>query len=1069
MSYPYSYQLGIDLGSGSIGWFANILDENGIPSDILDKGTRIFSTGREDKGGEPLALNRRTQRSSRRRRDRNEAAKMKLIHLLTRKGLHPSDPQEIEALMLTKPYQLRAQAVSQRIKPYELGRVLVHLRQRRGFKSNRIADRNPNEKETTTQEGMNHLKEALNGRTLGEYLASCSQSAKSVRFRPQKEGSKNIYELYPQREMAIDELERIWSKQKEFHPQLTDELYAKVYDIIINQRPLKTPEPGYCALIKGEKRNRLADPLSQRVRILQEINSLQFNTYTELNTAEITTTERKELLELLTLEPSRKTSHRKSDGLIVWKNLRSKILKRELDLEFNLESEKRKGLKVDETAMLLAAKNTLGDRWFELRLEEQQDIIAHLIDDEDVDELIDYLRKQYTFTAEQAHATAKVNLPCGYARLSKQAMELILPFLEQGMVYSDACKSAGLDHSRRHEGELLKHLPYYGEVLEDTVLGGDTEHHTEEQPEGYYGRISNPTVHIGLNQLRKLVNELIKTYGRPKRIVVELARDLKHSPAELKKINARQTANAKIMDEAREQLHELNVKDSYDNRMKWKLWNEQRQDNSLNPLCPYTGTPISVDMLFSEAVQIEHILPYSRTFDNGPANKVIAARKSNQFKGNQSPYEAFSHSPGEYSWEDIIARSQHLPREKRWRFEANAMDKWESDDSENQPTRLLNDTRYLSRIALRYLKYICNDVMASNGRLTSILAHHWGLYKVIGDAKKNRDDNRHHTIDAFVLACTTPALVKQISTLSAKRREDEALDARKLLASCPLPWPKFEYDEFRRTILSTVVSHKPDHGDAKLAASEGRTSGKLHLEGNYGIIKKQGKGNEITVAKRIELVELDPKEKSIKEIANLQIRAALLEQYYALVSQNPTEAQLKQQWKQFLEFYSTETGTRRVRIHRTKEAITLRKIVHGESAYYRMVEAQANDRLEIYEYTNEKDKLEWKAEAISLFDAHHSDFIPKWREQHSDAKLALCLRKSDMVAMKIDNEWQIFIVTVTPKSLQVSFREHWYGGKSTDRKAVTKYPNTMRDTEIHKISVDILGRVHPARFRPVIS
>ena len=120
--------------------------------------------------------------------------------------------------------------------------------------------------------------------------------------------------------------------------------------------------------------------------------------------------------------------------------------------------------------------------------------------------------------------------------------------------------------------------------------------------------------------------------------------------------------------------------DSYENRVRLRLWEELNPDDPLDRRCPYTGEQIGLNSVFSAEVEIEHILPFSRTLDDGIGNKTLSMRHANRFKGQQTPFEAFSLSPKGYDWAEISTRAVNLPKNKSWRFNPDAMDRY--NDSE---------------------------------------------------------------------------------------------------------------------------------------------------------------------------------------------------------------------------------------------------------------------------------------------------------------------------------------------------------------------------------------------------
>ena len=134
-----TYRLAIDVGTNSVGWCALRLDASGAPSGIADMGVRIFHDSRDPQSGTSLAGDRRVARGARRRRDRYLKRRDRLMTALARHGLMPSDAAARKALEGLDAYELRARALDQALTPHETGRALFHLSQRRGFKSNRIA------------------------------------------------------------------------------------------------------------------------------------------------------------------------------------------------------------------------------------------------------------------------------------------------------------------------------------------------------------------------------------------------------------------------------------------------------------------------------------------------------------------------------------------------------------------------------------------------------------------------------------------------------------------------------------------------------------------------------------------------------------------------------------------------------------------------------------------------------------------------------------------------------------------------------------------------------------------
>lgn len=323
--------------------------------------------------------------------------------------------------------------------------------------------------------------------------------------------------------------------------------------------------------------------------------------------------------------------------------------------------------------------------------------------------------------------------------------------MRQGQKYHDAVESAGYTFSLKTKGILPEHydafinpetgdiyteLPYYGEALPKHVIGGTYAAADRGNPEVYYGKINNPTVHIALNQVRKLINKLVNRYGHPDEIVVELARELKLGKKQKEELNKELVQNTKENERIARELERLNVKDSYDNRMKYKLW-EDLSDNPLQRVCPFCGKPIGHADLFSDKFEIEHLLPFSRSYSDARTNKVISCRECNREKGNRSPWEAF-HTDG-VRWNEILARVENFstksdPKKSRAKkFREDAF-----EDLNDVLARMLTDTQYMAKIARQYLCFAAHPtkVRGIPGRLTAQLRHHWGLDSLYPDTQK---------------------------------------------------------------------------------------------------------------------------------------------------------------------------------------------------------------------------------------------------------------------------------------------------------------------------------------------
>jgi len=795
------YRLGLDIGTNSLGWAIWRLGEKG-PEEIVDMGVRIFPDGREPgKNGTPglsLAVNRRMARGMRRMRDRALRRKKVLVNELVRQELWPKEEGRFD-YSCWDPYKLRAKALRKRLEPAELGRILLHFAQRRGFKSNRKLDSGDDEM------GMNKkriaaLKEKLKSErfeTLGEYLNSRKKTG--ARFR---EGS----EFYPDRQLYIDEFRRIQEGQKEYFPKLG---WDDLYKILFSQRGLKPQVKGRCQFT-GEERARKCLPSSHRSRILQELANMRI---IDSHGGKISLSREEFSLVFEKLERQKSLTFSKLRTLL------------KVNRRFNLEDEKRKKLSGNDTSYELRKKDHFGDLWDDFDEKTQDDIVNEIVEAEEDSKLRDYLYR-YKLSSSQVEKIVKLTFPGGISRYSACFNRMCSRIMRRDCVgFAAACKTLGCDHrlpEGRGEAELL---PYYGEVLSESCIPHGAPNQNASEAE--FGKIGNPTVHITMNQLRRVVNPLIEKHGKPKEIVLETSRELKHGRKKVSEIIHQQTENRKYNEKLDKELKEdfSLTNPGPDDSDKLRYYKELKLKNS-TAFCPYCGKVIKAEDLFDSGIEVEHILPFLRTLDDGRNNKTIAHKKCNHSKGDKSPYEAFGHSPKGFNWQEICSRASYLPGGKRWRFDQDAMERFENNGF---IARQLTDNAYNAKAARRYLTAICHTdrVWGVACRQTAELRRQWGLNHILskkGDVN-NRSDHRHHAVDAAVIGLIDRSMIQSIA--EANSRSEGYLRRAKFKAP-PFPGGEEGRRRVAAVVKSIVPSFRPDHG----------SGGRLYKETAYGKIRK---------------------------------------------------------------------------------------------------------------------------------------------------------------------------------------------------------------------------------------
>jgi CRISPR-associated endonuclease Csn1 len=815
------YRLALDIGTTSIGWAAFRLNDENKPTAIIRAGVRIFGDGRNPEDGASLAVARRQARQMRRRRDRLLKRKQRMLEALVRFGFMPADATARRSLADMNPYQLRAEGLTRELMPHEFGRAVFHLNQRRGFKSNRKTDAKDNES-GALKKAIGDLRKQLAGvdggagfATVGALLWSRAKDGGMVRARYRetkvvkddgKTRTDKSYDLYIDRGMIAEEFDLLWSTQAKFNSGLySEEARHYIRDTLLHQRKLLPVKPGRCTLLPDQERAPLALPSAQIFRIVQEVNNLRVEQMDEDGVIgsprELDQSERKTLI--TALNSSEKVTFTKA----------KKLLKLPEAVAFNLESENRQFLKGNAVNHSFKKAGVDMAWWAGLERVQQDALVTLLLSVESELELLELLKTRFAVKEEQGEVLSGVGLPDGHSSLCLEAISRVLPYLERdGVTFDKAALAAGFEsHSQVDSDQRLTLLPYYGEYLSRHTGFGTGN--PSDSPEKRFGKIANPTVHIGLNQIRAVVNDLIGQYGPPQQIVVELARDLKSSKDQKREYQRQQAENTKRNERLRELAAELLGKPKdlvkRDDIQRLILWEELSTD-PLQRMCPYTGLIISAGMVFSEEIEVEHILPFARTLDDSLNNKTLSARRANRVKGNRTPWEAKEDFAGQgWSYESIQSRTERMPMAKRKRFAPDGYERWLREDKDFL-ARALNDTRHLSRVAKAYLGLICdpNSIWVLPGQLTALLRAKLGLNSILGrDGEKNRDDHRHHAVDACVIGITDRALLQSVSRASEASWEAKG----RLIERMPTPWTTYR-EHVQRAIGAIVVSHRPDHG-----------------------------------------------------------------------------------------------------------------------------------------------------------------------------------------------------------------------------------------------------------------
>lgn len=1069
------YEIGLDLGVQSIGWSVKVGDK------IVKLGVHCFDSGTgtadDIEKGKDASRNadRQAARSLRRQLQRRSQRSVAVARALQQIGLLPTvdengipynvalaenrdqlikdldwalfckfinEGDRVESHLL--PYLLRARALDNELEPYELGRAFYHLAQRRGYLSNRKAvkeseEGSDGEDDGKVKAGISELAskmEALNCRTLGEYFSKIDPEDDRIRQR------------YTSRQMYLDEFDAIWEKQAQYNPRLTDKARKMIHRAIFFQRPLKSMRSklGKCELVPGKRRAPVACLEFQRFRYWQKILDLKYMDDNG-NWRELTPDELDLLANELELNESLTFTEIKN------------LLGLKRNTKINLAEGGEKKIRGNVTAARL--RKALPDRWDAMSEKEQMDLVNEILQFEREDALAKRLVKVFQFTPTEAQSVATTFLENGWAMYSKAALGKLLSYMRDNLA-SFATAAKDLFNIQKKQSEPLDFLPPV-----ETELG----------------QIRNPVVTRTLTELRKVVNSIIRhakkagwgdQSGKPSRIFIELARDMKKSRKQREQDYNQNRKNEKKRENARDKIiHEAGIKEPRPNDILKVLLAEE-----CGWQCPYTGKTITMSNLFGDHPQfdIEHILPFSRSLDNSFANKTLCdARYNRDVKRNQTPYECASGDPQKYH--DILERVKRFSGGSPGRGGNPKLSRFQMTEiPDGFANRVLNDTRYISRLACDYLGTLYGGqidrtdaetdsdigkrrIFVCTGQATAWVRREWGLNSILNDGdEKERTDHRHHAVDAAAIVFCSPEVVRKLA--SAAEQAEELNDKRRLFLRGEIdePYPGY-WDDVADLVDKINVSYRCNK----------KVSGPLHKETNYSkshieIDPDTGKEIEYRYLRK-PLASMSVND--IQNIVDPVIREIVLEKLARLGGKPNAFANENELPYRMVK---SKDGSQRlvpIKKARFRQVISVKRI--GKGPNERFVATGGNHHMEVYAVLDKNGReIKWVADTVTLFEAYerlvrHQPIVN--RDHGPGTVYKFTLYKNEFLLFTAPNG-----ETVLKRIYKISDQTVGWGNHNDARPAqevTNKTPgnrptiNSLRGL-VQKVAVDFWGDIHPA-------
>mgnify|MGYP000850086876 CR=1 FL=1 len=889
--------LGLDLGVGSIGWCLIALDAQGDPAEILGMGSRVVPLNNATKAieafnaGAAFTANqeRTARRTMRRGFARYQLRRYRLRRELEKVGMLP-DAALIQ-LPLLELWELRERAATagRRLTLPELGRVLCHINQKRGYRHVKsdaaaiVGDEGEKKKKDSNSAYLagiraNDEKLQAEHKTVGQYFAE--QLRQNQSESPTGGISYRIKDQIFSRQRYIDEYDQIMAAQRVHYPDILTDAFIRMLrdEVIFMHRPLKSCKHlvSLCEFEKQEKVMRVqqddgkggrqlverkvkfgpkvapkSSPLFQLCRIYEAVNNIRL-TRPDGSPRDITPEERAKIV-----------AHLQSSASLSFAALK-KLLKEKALIADQLTS--KNGLKGNSTRVALASALQPYPQYHHLLdMELETRMMSVQLTDEETGEVTErevavvtdsYVRQPlyrlwhilYSIEERDAMRRALITqlgmkeedldgglldqlyrldfVKPGYGNKSAKFICKLLPQLQQGLGYSEACTAVGYRHSNSPTSE---------EIAERTLL--------EKIPLLQRNELRQPLVEKILNQMINLVNALKAEYGVDE-VRVELARELKMSREERERMTRQNDKRKKANDKVAERIRQRGLYPTKPRIQKYMLWEEAGRQ------CLYCGQSIEEEQcLNGDDMEVEHIIPKSVLYDDSYGNKTCACHECNQTKGNRTALE-YIRAEGREA--EYMKRINDLLKEKKISYSKHQRLRWLKEDIPSDfLERQLRLTQYISRQAMAILQQGIRRVSASEGGVTARLRSLWGYGKILhtlnldrydsmGETERvsregetteklhitnwsKRMDHRHHAIDALVVACTRQSYIQRLNRLSSefgredKKKEDQEAQEQQATETGRLSnlerWltqrPHFSVRTVSDKVAEILISYRP--------------------------------------------------------------------------------------------------------------------------------------------------------------------------------------------------------------------------------------------------------------------
>ncbi|MCC6125037.1 MAG: type II CRISPR RNA-guided endonuclease Cas9 [Pirellulales bacterium] len=865
--------LGIDIGTNSVGsaWVDMSARDVHLAVSVFPSGVEET----EDKRGAPKNQARRQSRSQRRNISRRSKRKRILRRKLIEVGLLPAFGKAFDHdEKKQNPWELRRDGLTRSLTPHEFGRVLIHLNQRRGALGVSV-DEEDRETDGEVKKAIAHLNEEMGDRTFGQFMADLFDERKHAvngksdkHFRSSIRNRRDFFEYHATRDLIRKEFCALWDAQKgksgKTASLLSEELKIKLDNskedgtwrekgLIFGQRRTywKTGTLGRCDLEPTDHRCSIADRHVQEFRVLETVNNIRVK-WADEDWHPLCEAERKKIIDKLRTTKAPGTATIKT-ALGIKKAQRAFF-------SLNLDADPDREINSDWFCREIVHEVFGTEKWESLQEIEKESVNRALLkfdpDKEEhafkfragakkwwnlPEEKIDNLIQAWT---KRPKLDKRINL-------SRRAVQNLLPIMrecdprtcrwptvtEARQLFAENPSNHATPEQRvRYAFTLTESLQKLlieqvgnermKELLRLRGTSKKDRHYIRKHPEDVLPpapMLANPVVRKAIHEVRRHLIMWMRKFGRkPDRIIIELIKSARQSAKVRNSILSRNRERNKIKKGIIEQQNLATLSlDSQEAAIERVLLCRQQRG-----VCPYTGKTITEKNAADGLdVEVDHIIPKSRSWDNSYSNKVLCCRKANRKKKGRTPKEWLTEDDFAQMLKYLGHLEKDAPAKGDYFTKKENARKWENlNRATPELGEFLNsqftDTAYAAKQVMQWLNdslYGDEDpskryVFTTKGKYTSILRKDWQLQDAKGP--KERKDHRHHAIDALVIALSGPERIQELSSRAGEQeRFHEKFEQWSRRDPITSPWEDVSIAEFRKRVMEKVnklvVAHRP--------------------------------------------------------------------------------------------------------------------------------------------------------------------------------------------------------------------------------------------------------------------